>query len=105
MKTNTEKASSEAPRHTPGPWKSDPAHLTTICSGYSTVGEAALTWGLGKAIANASLIAAAPELLAEVRMIAAIAAGMLSEDAVSPDWSIVLKDARAAIAKALGKAS
>lgn len=50
-------------KHTPAPWKVDPAHPTTICHGYSTLGEAALTYGLSVAIENAALMSQAPDLL------------------------------------------
>lgn len=39
---------------TPTPWKLDPAHPTTICHGFSTVGEMELTYGLQVALANAA---------------------------------------------------
>lgn len=42
--------------HTPTPWKVDPAHPTTLCHGFSTVGELALTYGLAIAQANAAFI-------------------------------------------------
>lgn len=50
--------------HTPGPWRVDPTtQYQEVAHGYSTVAEAAMTYGLQRAIANAHLIAAAPDLL------------------------------------------
>lgn len=107
----TTKPQSETASHTPGPWRidhngKDPEEETPRIKG----GEAedapnvafipAYEEPWQRMQANARLIASAPELLSEVRQIAAIAAGMLESDGVSPDWSVVLRDARAAIAKA-----
>lgn len=55
--------SREQSGHTPGEWKVDPASPYQVAHGYSTVAEAAMTYGLQRAIANAKLIAAAPDLL------------------------------------------
>ena len=89
-------------QHTPGPWE------TKGTAGHETHGQSAVYCDDGKDIAivydgdaNARLIAAAPELLAALKL----AASALDASAAlrRPGWEeelVIVREARAAIAKA-----
>jgi hypothetical protein len=83
--------------HTPGPWVVNPIQLDQICSADASVviARAMILHPAASTIANARLMASAPELL-----------GMLIEllDAMGDCDSEIENAARAAIAKATGEA-
>lgn len=91
------------PVHTPGPWriaddsKLDPSiwhHLPAIEGARGNM-VASIAMSGPKGIANARLIAAAPELLA------ALQHALATEQAHGQDWQPWAQAARAAIAKAM----
>jgi hypothetical protein len=95
-------------KHTPGPWKV----ASFVCHAQTTVmteaGEPiAETTGFGRmaddCVADASLISAAPELLAALSAIVASLAEQDDEGMI--EYAEQMIDARAAIAKATGSAA
>ncbi len=82
--------------HSPGPWKVD--HENRIMGPERPV--AIIQWGVDWR-ANASLIAAAPDLLAVVQKL--VKYNPLHSVATWAEWDEMIRDARAAIAKATGE--
>ena len=89
-------------KHTPGPWRVERQNPSPTTGEYMVAGATAgylaevRDCGGGNVLANATLIAAAPELLQALE--ACINYGSMTGD----DW--VIEKARAAIAKATGGA-
>lgn len=87
-------------KHTPGPWCQD-IHIRTLIAGgdgHNVADIEAKYHSVGENLANASLIAAAPELLEALEL-------LVREFATHGDKAAqsAIKQARAAIAKAKGK--
>ena len=107
MKTNKKKIN-----HTPGPWKAHFNVIGAIIPGHIVKADdeaecpIASLWvgggtkGKPTQIANAHLIAAAPELLGS--LIDVLGLALLKYGNLNPDAPIVFDQARAAIAKAEG---
>lgn len=105
--------------HTPGPWSGRPSHDPVLLQGCEEAGlSIAFACGGGdprraEFIANARLIAAAPELLeAATRIMAAMRSVFTFSDMADDEWIYdelgsdlagAYFDARAAIAKATGE--
>lgn len=101
-------------KHTPGPWRlDDPIHGDVLGDGYHAI-DAGAGIGPGRGFglcgfmspADARLIAAAPELLealygVEIRLSALESIGIELDN----DQEVILREARAAIAKATGSAA
>jgi hypothetical protein len=96
--------------HTPGPWKADITPRTGNYAGSFSVeadglvvcGRAGVPNRASESAANARLIAAAPDLLAALKLILPIAESYLKKAPGHPDNG-KLADARDAIAKAEGR--
>lgn len=95
--------------HTPGPWKviNHPrvVHVSSQRSvGFGGNGMSSVAWLTGGSLAqeaNASLIAAAPDLLAALK--AMVEWGPLAESLDVAEFRVDVANARAAIAKAEGQ--
>lgn len=87
--------------HTPGPWAANPDGLIHAGKNRLHIAQAA-TIGMGHAAAaNARLMAAAPDLLAALRLI--LDSEETHGDSVVCDFETLQSVARAAIAKATGE--
>jgi hypothetical protein len=91
MKTRTNETNNAT--HTPGPWK----HNETW--GLITYGKQEIAALHSGNVANARLISAAPELLEALKALLPITARVIQ---VTTDGQPILRQARAAIAKATG---
>ena len=93
--------------HTPGPWEVEGDQIVTTDAGIpicSTPLADEIAWGgpdlINEVEANARLIAAAPDLLATVKLL--IERACPHPDEMTPEEYAALESARAAIAKAEG---
>lgn len=91
-----------AAKHTPEPWKND--CNVEITAGLRPICGMKFPFQEPEQAANASLIAAAPELLHAAERAEAFIAGF-DDDNKADDVAGMLRDLRAAIAKATGSAS
>lgn len=90
------------PRHTPGPWFYDDSMAYRIAINSERASVAVIPYLDREAKANARVIAAAPDLLAVLR-IAETLLGSVAYIATQGDTDTVLITIRAAIAKAEGQ--
>jgi hypothetical protein len=97
-------------RHTPGPWKIETNTLgcKNITSGteFFTCTEIGWTHGVAdetEDVANAHLIAAAPDLLSALQNLTDFCVRVLAWDKHTTGRNFLLKDAQAAISKAIGE--
>ena len=99
----------EKTKHTPGPWHTDPAKSFYVFAHGSLADQSGVTNGPfvcnASTQANARLIAAAPELLGELVKITDAYAKAMKDAGVThyPEALVVVRQARAAIAKARGE--
>jgi len=99
----------KAAEHTPGPWATNGGIVRTADENNLTVKRIASisgAFGDPEKIANALLIAAAPDMAAALAGVMDILGRAESNASGNPEWSYVgprVIAARAAIAKALGK--
>lgn len=97
--------------HTPGPWKANQPHVITGHSGVVIAKTIDSKEGYDTKVANARLIAAAPELLAALAAITDATNnkyqfhGDKPMSVAGPAWKDCIHAARAALAKAKGGAS
>jgi hypothetical protein len=86
-------------KHTPGPWscRIDPDHAVIVQRGHSG-GFVVSDLDIERAVADACLIAAAPDLLAAVVQLEVLASRLVGPEAAICYYE--LTEARAAIAKA-----
>ena len=97
-------------KHTPGPWHVDPSeqntHLTSVFHGEENRGYLPRPWNVAictgpQSLANARLIAAAPDMLAALEELAETAPlDIEAEDSVNEYRKFVMRTARKAITKA-----
>lgn len=92
-------------KHAPGPWSINETHCVIYDRDEKYVGQAFKIWLNNKerdeerALANARLIAAAPELLEALKV---CSAELFAQCADHPRAMLLVEEARAAIAKAEG---
>lgn len=93
-------------KHTPGPWRfaqNQMGHITFIIAPADQNGAIGEIYGQDEgAMANARLIAAAPDLLGILKRMTEWAGGM-DADRLPPPWPEMVAEATKAIAKAEGR--
>jgi len=92
--------------HTPGPWRVEGNHCAIVTAGNFLVvdcGDASKPGGITQARANASLIAAAPDMLEALNWIADHATEFGDIEDFEKQVFEITQRARRAIAKAQGK--
>jgi hypothetical protein len=89
-------------KHTPGPWVQEGRHVEAF-DGKECVMGIEIYGPEDEALANARLIAAAPELLEVLRFTLAELEVSAIRDGLEPEELVAVTKARAAIAKAEGR--
>ena len=107
---NPERGNETMKTHTPGPWSCDYGDSAVFCDTGAEIASVthgnhddSTAIGCAETICNLKLIAAAPDLLDALAVIVGIAELDCMDDR-SNVWRTALIDARAAIAKAEGRA-